>query len=233
MTALTEKVIDVRHHGDRLFEFTVTRSQSFRFKNGEFAMIGLPGLSVFRAYSVVSTNYEDTLRFYSIKVPDGVFTTQLQLIRPGDEILIRPKTTGSLVIDYVLPRKNLVMLATGTGIAPFMSIAHDYATYERFENVYLYHTVRLANEIVFQHQLLELAVEWPFKYIESVTQEPYHREGRFWDHVHDLDPGTDAIMVCGSPELNKQCRTKFQALGWTEGNTGELGNLMLERAFAG
>lgn len=229
----TETITEVKHYSDRLFEFTTTRSNSFRFKNGEFAMIGLPNITTFRAYSIASTNYEDKLRFYSIKVPDGKFTSELQKIQVGDELLLKPKTTGSLVIDYMLPRKNLVMLATGTGIAPFLSIANDFETYEKFENVFLYHTVRTKEELPFTEELNELQNHLPFTYIESTTQDEYYRTGRFWNHVHELNPDVDAVMVCGSPELNKECRASMTESGWVEGNTGELGNLMLERAFAG
>lgn len=239
-----EKVLSVKHYTDRMFSFTTTRSPTFRFKNGEFAMIGLDAepRPIFRAYSIVSTNYDDYLEFFSIKVPDGPLTSRLQHIRPGDEILIKPKTTGSLVTDYLIPKPGLVMLATGTGIAPFVSIARDPATYERFEAVYLFHTVRESAELGYLDSMRELEKEYaesmmPFKYVETVTRQPYCRQGRFWDHLNDYFPyglqkEAHGVMVCGSPELNKQCREMFTGMGWLEGNTGEMGDFMLERAFA-
>ena len=233
---LKEKVLEVQHYSDRLFSFKTTRDSSFRFKNGEFVMIGLDADPPYRAYSVVSTNYDDHLEFLSIKVPDGPLTSRLQHIQPGDEVLMKPKCTGSLVIDYLKPTENLVMLSTGTGIAPFMSIARDYLTYEQYKNVYLFHTVREKAELSYRPELALLETDLPFRYIESVTREDYPRKGRFWDHIEEFLPGgltlgRDSVMVCGSPDLNRQCREQFSESGWIEGNTGEAGDFMLERAF--
>ena len=237
---LKEKVIEINHYSDRLFSFKTTRDKTFRFKNGEFCMIGLDlePKKVMRAYSIVSTNYDDHIEFLSIKVQDGPLTSKLQHLSVGDEVLINPKTTGSLVCDYLYPKDNLVMLATGTGIAPFISIAHDPATYERFGFVYLFHTVRNVNELAYIESLNSIEENMPFRYIPTVTREPYKRTGRFWQYINDeLTSGfvndRDGIMVCGSPEMNKECRSMFNDLKWAEGNTGEMGDFMLERAFAG
>ena len=235
---LKETVLEIQHYSDRLFSFKTTRDKSFRFKNGEFCMIGLQGEKrpLLRAYSIVSTNYDDHLEFLSIKVPNGPLTSKLQNIQIGDEILINPKTTGSLVVDYLTPKENLVMLATGTGIAPFVSIAQDPETYSRFKRVYLFHTVRNVDEITYQKQLNSIAEDMPLVYIPTVTREVYEREGRFWSYIeHYLPNGflkeRDGVMVCGSPSMNKECRTFFTTLNWQEGNTGEMGDFMLERAF--
>jgi ferredoxin--NADP+ reductase len=233
-----EKVTEVKHYSDRLFSFKTTRDKAFRFKNGEFAMIGLDvePKPIYRAYSVVSTNYDDFIEFLSIKVEDGPLTSKLQNIQIGDEILIKPKCTGSLVIDYLKPTKNLVMLSTGTGIAPFMSITKDFETYEKYDNVFLFHTVRQKVELAYRPELSLLEGDLPFRYIDSVTREDYPRVGRFWDHIEEFLPGgltlgRDSVMVCGSTDLNKQCRKQFTEQGWVEGNVGEAGDFMLERAF--
>ena len=234
-----ETVTEVKHYSDRLFSFKTTRDKSFRFKNGEFCMMGLDvePRPILRAYSIVSTSYDPHLEFLSIKVPNGPLTEKLQNIQVGEEVVVNPKCTGSLVIDYLNKKKNLVMLSTGTGIAPFISIAHDFETYEKFDNVYLFHTVRNVNELAYKSKLNKL--EFPnFRYIESVTREQYFRPGRFWNYIPDilgsnLDKDRDAVMVCGSPEMNKDCRELFTKQGWHEGNTGECGDFMLERAFAG
>ncbi len=235
---LKEKVIEIKHYSDRLFSFKTTRDKTFRFKNGEFCMIGLDlePKKVMRAYSIVSTNYDDHIEFLSIKVPDGPLTSKLQHLSVGDEVLINPKTTGSLVCDYLYPKDNLVMLATGTGIAPFISIAHDPATYERFGFVYLFHTVRNVNELAYIESLNTIEEDLPFTYIPTVTREDFGRTGRFWQYIEDFLPSgflkeRDGIMVCGSPEMNKECRTMFKTLNWAEGNTGDMGDFMLERAF--
>ena len=236
----TEIVTEVKHYSDRLFSFKTTRNKSFRFKNGEFCMLGLDikPKPLLRAYSIVSANYDDHLEFLSIKVPDGPLTSRLQHLQIGDSIIVNTKCTGSLVIDYVYKKKNLVLLATGTGVAPFMSIANDIGTYEKFENVYLFHTVRNKNELAYLDVLVALEAEVAFKYVPTVTREPFERHGRFWQYIDSFLEGgfnlkRDCAMVCGSPEMNRECRNFFTELGWEEGNTGENGDFMLERAFAG
>ena len=159
---LTETVTEIKHYSDRLFSFKTTRTKTFRFKNGEFAMIGLDvntkvkgsplPKKIMRAYSIVSTNYDDHLEFLSIKVPDGPLTSKLQHLQVGDEIIVNPKVTGSLVCDYLYPKQNLVMLATGTGIAPFMSIANDPDTYDRFKKVY-YHWIDKLHDWAISRQI--------------------------------------------------------------------------------
>jgi ferredoxin--NADP+ reductase len=235
-----EIVIEVTHYSDRLFSFKTTRSNTFRFKNGEFAMIGLDvePRPILRAYSIVSTNYEDYLEFLSIKVPDGPLTSRLQHLKVGDEVIVNPKTTGSLCIDYVHAKPNLIMLSTGTGLAPFMSIVNDIETYNKFKNVYLFHTVRTKNELAYNSRLAILQNMFKFRYISTVTREDFDRPGRFWDYIEPTLERTfrkdlDVVMACGSPEMNKECREYFSELDWQEGNTGENGDFMLERAFAG
>ena len=233
------KVFNVKHHDDRVMSLVTERPQSFRFKNGEFAMIGLYSekyqRDIFRAYSIVSTNYEDFLEFLSIKIEDGPFTSMLKDIKPGDEIMLKPKTTGTLVIDYLTPKTNLFLLATGTGVAPFMSIIRDHETYSRFQNVWLYHTVRYKSERAYHDMLDQCMAENPqFTYIDSVTREPHCRPERFWTYLAQqgtLHPERDAILVCGSPALNVETREKLNALGFQEGNTGEMGDYLVERAF--
>lgn len=128
------------------------------------------------------------------------------------------------------------MLSTGTGIAPFMSITRDFETYYKYENIWLFHTVREKAELAYRPELSLIESDVPFRYIESVTREDYPRKGRFWDHINEFLPGgltlgRDSVMVCGSTDLNKQCRAQFTEQGWVEGNLGEAGDFMLERAF--
>lgn len=236
----TEKVLEVEHYTDTLFRFKTTRTRSFKFSAGEFAMIGLHSekynRDIFRAYSVCSTPYDDHLEFFSIKVQDGPLTSLLQHVKVGDEILIKPKCTGSLLIDYATPKQNLVMLSTGTGVAPFMSIVRDFQTYERFPNVYLFRTVREAPELAYRDELMALTEDLPFTYVDTASRGDYDRKGRFWDYLEEYLPGgltrdRDAVMVCGSPELNRYCRTTFTDQEWQEGNKGEMGDFLLERAF--
>ena len=234
----TETVTWVHHWTDKTFSFKTTRSQTFRFNNGEFAMIGLmvDDKPLLRAYSIASANYEDELEFLSIKVPDGPLTSRLQHLKVGDEVVVMPKCTGTLTIDNLTEANNLFLLSTGTGIAPFMSIIRDPQTYEKFKNVILVHTTRTHAEHTYTDVIQEMCNTFPLTYYDTCTQEDYERKGRFWLHIQNFTNGgfnkdTDRVMVCGGPEMNYECRDFFEKLGFQEGNLGEAGDFVLERAF--
>jgi len=237
----TEKVTWVHHWTDKTFSFKTTRNKSFRFINGEFAMIGLPaeeegGRPLLRAYSIASANYEDELEFLSIKVPDGPLTSRLQHLKVGDDVLVMPKCTGTLTIDNLTKADNLYLLSTGTGLAPFLSIIRDPATYEKFKNVVLVHTTRTHAEHTYVDVINEVCEHFPLTYYDTCTQEEYAREGRFWDHIYNFTSGgfnrdTDRVMVCGGPEMNYACRDFLEDISWIEGNLGEPNDFVLERAF--
>ena len=234
----TEKVTWVHHWTDKTFSFKTTRNRTFRFNNGEFAMIGLmvDDKPLLRAYSIASANYEDELEFLSIKVPDGPLTSRLQHLKVGDEVVVMPKCTGTLTIDNLTEANNLFLLSTGTGIAPFMSIIRDPQTYEKFKNVILVHTTRTHAEHTYTDVIQEMCNTFPLTYYDTCTQEDYERKGRFWLHIQNFTDGgfnkdTDRVMVCGGPEMNYECRDFFEKLGFQEGNLGEAGDFVLERAF--
>ena len=255
MSALhQETVLSVHHWTDRLFSFTTTRDMGLRFSNGHFTMIGLTvnNKPLLRAYSIVSPNYEEHLEFLSIKVPDGPLTSRLQHIQVGDSIIVGRKPTGTLLIDYLLPGKNLYMLSTGTGMAPFLSVLRDPETYERFEKVILVHGVRQVNELAYhdyltqelpQHELLGEMVSSQFLYYPTVTREPYQHMGRITDLIESgqlfadlglpaLDPTQDRVMICGSPQMLKDLKSLLEQRGFQEGNTTRPGDFVIERAFA-
>ena len=254
MSALhQETVLSVHHWTDRLFSFTTTRDMGLRFSNGHFTMIGLTvnNKPLLRAYSIVSPNDEEHLEFLSIKVPDGPLTSRLQHIQVGDSIIVGRKPTGTLLIDYLLPGKNLYMLSTGTGMAPFLSVLRDPETYERFEKVILVHGVRQVNELAYhdyltqelpQHELLGEMVSSQFLYYPTVTREPYQHMGRITDLMESgqlfadlglptLDPTQDRVMICGSPQMLKDLKSLLEQRGFQEGNTTRPGDFVIERAF--
>ncbi len=251
---IEERVLTVHHWTDRLFSFTTTRDTGFRFSNGHFTMIGLRqpnGKPLLRAYSIASANYEEHLEFLSIKVPDGPLTSQLQHIQPGDTIVMGRKPTGTLLLDYLLPGKNLYLMGTGTGLAPWMSIIRDPDTYERFEKVILMHGVRQVEELAYrdyitqelpQHEFLGEMVSNQLIYYPTVTREPFERQGRIGDLIEsgqvarelglpELNPETDRVMICGSPEMLKTLKELCEKRGFKEGNTSTPGDFVIERAF--
>lgn len=253
MAILKEKVIDIHHWTNKTFSFKTTRNLSFRFKNGEFAMIGLEidAKPLLRAYSVVSPNHEDHLEFLSIKVPNGPLTSKLQHIDINHEILINSKSTGTLVCDYLLPGRNLYLFSTGTGLAPFMSIVRDPETYEKFDNVILTHTVRTIKELAYKDLLQNLnnddiyshVTKGNFEYFNTVTREKWERIGRItewiknknlWSAVkkEDFNPELDRVMICGSEEMTYELKKIFEGLGSKEGSTKIQGGFVIEKAFA-
>lgn len=226
---------------------------SFRFKNGEFAMIGLEidGKPLLRAYSVVSPNHENHLEFLSIKVPNGPLTSQLQHIKIDDQVLVNSKPTGTLVCDYLLPGRNLYLLSTGTGLAPFMSIIRDPETYEKFNKVVLTHTVRTIEELAYRDVLNTLnddevyseVTNGNFIYFNTVTREKWEREGRItkwieegilWNSVglDKFDPERDRVMICGSEDMTYDLKNLFEKMGCKEGSTKVQGAFVIEKAFA-
>ena len=249
-----ESVLSVRHWTDSLFSFTTTRNPAFRFRNGQFAMIGLEveGRPLLRAYSLASANHEDTLEFFSIKVPDGPLTSRLQHLREGDAILVGRKTTGTLVLDNLESGRNLYLLGTGTGLAPFLSIIKDPETYERFERVMLVHGCRQVSELAYgetitrdlpQDEFLGEAVSRQLIYYPTVTRQPFRNRGRVTDllasgkltaelGLPDLDAAQDRAMICGSPEMLRDTKALLLERGFAEGNQGEPGQFVVEKAFA-
>lgn len=251
-----QTVISVRHWTDRLFSFRVTRPQSLRFRSGEFVMIGLlddNGKPLLRAYSIASPSWDEELEFYSIKVPDGPLTSRLQHIEPGDQIILRPKPVGTLVLDALLPGKRLWFLATGTGIAPFASLMRDPETYEKFDQVVMMHTCRTAAELEYGRQLVDglkddpligEMVEGKLLYYPTTTREESPRMGRITDNltsgkvfadlgIPPMDAATDRAMVCGSLALNIDVKAVLEGFGLREGANSDPREYVVEKAFVG
>ena len=251
-----QTVTHVTHWTDRLFSFRVTRPRSLRFRSGEFVMIGLMGDNgrpLLRAYSIASPSWDDELEFYSIKVPDGPLTSQLQHIREGDEIILKPKPVGTLVHDALLPGERIWLLSTGTGIAPFASLIRDPETYENYEQVILTHTCRDVAELEYGRELVESLREDPLigdfvgdklVYYPTTTREESPKMGRITTLLTDgtvfrdlgidgVGPETDRAMVCGSLPFNIDIKDILEGWGLREGANSEPKEYVVEKAFVG
>ena|SRR5690606_35055342 len=250
----TERVLAVRHWTDDYFSFTTTRDEALRFENGQFVMLGLvvDGRPLMRAYSIASANWEEQLEFFSIKVQDGPLTSRLQHVRPGDEVLVSRKPTGTLLVSDLHPGRTLYLLGTGTGLAPFLAIAKDPATYERFEHVVLAHGVRNVADLAYREYIgQELPrLEWigdtiaaQLRYYPAVTREPFVHQGRLTTLFESgrmaadlglppVDPEHDRAMLCGSPQMLADFRSLLDARGFIASpRIGTPGSYVLERAF--
>lgn len=251
-----ETVTSVKHYTDTLFHFSTSRPSSFRFRSGEFAMIGLMinDKPLFRAYSIASPSWDEQLEFFSIKVPDGPLTSHLQKIKVGDKILLRKKPTGTLVNDALIDGKRLYMLSTGTGIAPFASIIRDPDTYEKFNELILTHTCRTKAELQYgidlvqavkdDQMLNELFDTSKLRLYSTVTREDYNVTGRITDliisgkmfqnlGVPAFDKEVDRAMICGSVDMINETKVLLENAELSEGANNKPGEFVIERAFAG
>lgn len=249
----TETVLDVHHWTDNLFSFKTTRDPGFRFLNGQFTMIGLEveGRPLLRAYSMASSNYEEQLEFFSIKVPQGPLTSRLQHLKSGDQILVGRKPTGTLVHNALEPGETLYLLGTGTGLAPFLSVIKDPETYERFSKVVLVHGCRFKAELAYQELITEVLPQDEFIgelvrdqliYYPLVTREEFRNRGRI-THAFEtgqlpddiglpaIDLSRDRFMLCGSPAMLSDMTTWLKGHEFREGSNAQPGHFVIEKAF--
>ena len=248
-----ERVLDVQHWTDTLFSFSTTRDPGFRFQSGQFTMMGLEvdGRPLLRAYSMASANHEEELEFFSIKVQDGPLTSRLQKIREGDIILVGRKATGTLVTDNLLSGERLLLLSTGTGLAPFASLIKDPDVYDRFNTIVLVHGCRQVSELAYGEELVaklhddELfgpLLSEKLIYYPTVTREPFRNRGRITDLIASeqlfddirqkpLDIETDRVMMCGSPAMLEELKRMFETGGFVEGSNNAPGHFVIEKAF--
>lgn len=250
----TERVLGVRHWTADYFSFTTSRDAGLRFENGQFVMIGLMvnERPLMRAYSIASANWEEELEFFSIKVPDGPLTSRLQHIQPGDDLIVSSKPTGTLLLSDLLPGRNLYLLGTGTGLAPFLSIIKDPQTYDRFERVVLAHGVRRCEDLAYRdylinelprHEHLGDLIRARLHYYPAVSRESFVHQGRITNLLESgamsaavglppLNPEIDRVMLCGSPQMLADSRALLDARGFEAApRIGQPGHYVFERAF--
>lgn len=253
-TTEQEQVLSIQHWTDRYFSFRTTRNDGLRFENGQFVMVGLEidGKLVRRAYSVASANWEEELEFFSIKVSDGKLTSQLQHIQVGDFVHVSRKPVGTLLLDDLHPGKTLWMLATGTGLAPFLALIKDPDVYERFDKIILVHGVRQHADLAYQdviqrdlphHPYLGDLIAEKLHYAPVVSREPSLLHGHMTDllrtgeleksfGVSTIDPANDRLMICGGTAMLGDLRELLDNRGFISAPViGTPGDYVFERAF--
>ena len=243
---LKEQVTWVHHWSDRTFSFKTTRSQSFKFHAGEFAMIGLQvdGKNILRAYSMVSPPWSEELEFLSIKIQDGELTSQLQHIKVGDEVVIAPKSTGTLRNDALLKGGELWLLSTGTGLAPFMSLIRDLETLETWSKIHIVHSVRDSEDLAYYEDLTTAFKDHPqdgelhdmvAELLDYKTIITGQGDRRITTQLEigemPIDVVRDKVMLCGNMEFNQQVAAWCEQHGMKEGSLREPGQYVIERAF--
>ncbi|WP_029417653.1 ferredoxin--NADP reductase [Brevundimonas bacteroides] len=253
----------VHHWTEQLFSFRVARPDDFRFRSGEFVMIGLPAEDgakpLLRAYSIASPSWDEQLEFLSIAVPDGPLTSRLVHIKPGDTVMMGKKPTGTLVLDALTGGETLWLIGTGTGLAPWLSVARDPDTYSRFGRVIVCHTVRNVADLAYRDfftsgihddPLIGEEAAAQLTYYPTVTREPFDTPGRITDRITSgavftdlglagpderggFSPDRDRVMLCGSMAMIKETAELLEGFGLKEGSNAEPGDYVLERAFVG
>jgi len=246
-----ETITDVRPWTDSLFSFRTTRDRGYRFVPGQFARIGVrdrdSGETIWRAYSIASASYDEHLEFFSVVVPGGAFTSRLAKLREGDPILVERKSYGFLTTDRFQAGRDLWMLATGTGLAPFLSILHEFETWESYDNLILVQSVRTQSELAYEDLIQsfeksEYYAEYARKlrYVRIVTREPV--PGALGDRVTKLlasgvleenvgirlDHDRSRIMLCGNPEMVEDSRKLLTGRGFRVSRRGDPGHLAVE-----
>ncbi|ENW18162.1 Ferredoxin--NADP(+) reductase [Acinetobacter haemolyticus CIP 64.3 = MTCC 9819] len=242
-----EKVLSVHRWTNTLFSFTMTRPAHFKFTAGQFARIGLmvDGELVVRAYSVVSSPFDETLEFFSIVVPEGAFTSNLQHLKVGDELYLEKISYGYLTLaryQQPLP-KDLWLLATGTGLAPFLSMLQDFETWNRYQHINLVYSVRTASELAYVERIQEIAATFGeghsgFQFVPIITRDPNAKlhdrlpiliaNGQLEKVVGlEFNPETSHVMLCGNPQMVDDTKEALKQRGLTMNRRGE-GNIAVE-----
>jgi len=256
-----ERILAIRRWTPKLFSIRTTRAPAFRFTPGQFARLGVArepmnALQVqqavvsdfiWRGYSMASASYDEHLEFFSIVVPEGEFTTRLEHLQVGDEVMVEKASYGFLTSDRFVNGKDLWLLASGTGLAPFLSILHDPQVWHDYENLIVVHSVREAEELVYRHEILAMEqhellqqARARLHYLPVVTRESVAGclDARITALIADgrlaaaaglpLELERSRLMICGNPQMAADLRSQLTDLGFRVGRRGQPGQLVFE-----
>lgn len=248
-----EKVLWIKHHTPKLMTFAISRPESYRFQAGQFSRLGFYEGSgyIWRAYSVVSAEYADTLEYFAVLIQDGAMSARFAQMKEGDTVLLDKNATGFLLPERFPDGSELVLLCTGSGIAPFLSILEQPEIWQRFDSIALVHSVSFCNELIFNSRLAELA-EHPlvgeylrkFRFIPVTTREN-NSDGLSGKRIPELlkdgsierflktkfAKETTRFMVCGNPEMVKDTFQTLLDMGFSMHRNRVPGQIMMENGF--
>ena len=248
-----QTILSLQRWSDKLLSFRLSRPESWRFVPGQFARLGLPlenGGMVWRAYSMTSASWDEHLEFFSIVVPDGLFTSRLARLQPGEEVLLDNKANGFFTVDRLPDGDDLWLLATGTGLAPYLSILQQPEVWQRFARIVLVHCVRDGSELAYRDEIAALRqhplwAEWGerLQYVPVVTR---HAEaGMLQQRIPallasgELSAATglpltaerSRFMICGNPAMVEDTHRQLMKMGFRLSRLSAPGHLVLENGW--
>jgi len=249
----SQTILSLTHWSEKLLSFRLSRPESWRFVPGQFARLGLPlenGGMVWRAYSMTSASWDEHLEFFSIVVPDGLFTSRLARLQVGDEVLLDNKANGFFTVDRLPDGDDLWLLATGTGLAPYLSILQQPEVWQRFARIVLVHCVRDVSELAYRAEIAALRQhplwqEWGerLQYVPVVTR---HAEaGMLQQRIPallasgELSAATglpltaerSRFMICGNPAMVEDTHRQLMKMGFRLSRLSAPGHLVLENGW--
>lgn len=248
----TESILWIKQHTPKLITFAISRPEHYRFTAGQFSRLGFREGNgfVWRAYSVVSAEYADELEYFAVLIPEGPMSAHFQRMQAGDEILLDKTATGFLLPERFADGRDLVMLSTGSGIAPFLSQIQQPQLWQRFERVVLVHCVSHQSELIFTGQIQAFAKhplvgEYADRltYLTVTTREtnPPHlhqrlpellRNGTLARAAHmDFTPEHTRFMICGNPAMVRDTFKALIDLGFSMHRNRLPGQILMENGF--
>lgn len=250
----TERVLSVRYWTPTLVTLRTTRYRGFRFTPGHYTRLGLGAADaslgdwVWRPFSLASATYDDFLEFIAVLVPGGAFSEQLRQLRAGDRLRVDKASYGFLTVDQLAAGRDLWMLASGTGLGPFLSILKDPAVWQNYERLIVAHSVRHSSELAWRDEIADIPkgelfaeAKAALTYLPVVTREPgatrlaeriplLLADGRLEDAAAcPLDVATSRVLVCGNPEMTRELRQTLAARGFATNRRGVPGQMAFEK----
>lgn len=227
------------------------------FVPGKYAILALPddkGSWIPRAYSIASAPSKKGLEFYIIRVKDGALTPKIFNLKEGDEIHLGEKRVGHMTLNGIESGSNLILISTGTGIAPYISIVREYYAYNKeklvksdnkpiFNTISIFHGVPFTDNLGYKDELLKLeAKESNFYYFPIVSREEYNgKKGRVLDLIKDktyekitdvkIERGNTHVLLCGNPRMINDGIVFFENMGFSLSKPLNPGNIHIEKYF--